>query len=357
MNRPLLHIVRRYGPVGGMERYVWELTGQLAAMGHQVDVLCERIHADSTPNGVRCTELGEATPKPRWLAQLRFSRRVSLWIANNQDQRHIIHSHERTAVHHVTTFHGPPFATVRERSWNRRASLRAQANLWLERREVCGAQVHAIVPNANTIGAMLNRFYPCIGNRLTKPVTPGVSPGPARPERIAPANGGVIGFIGKEWKRKGLEIAISIIGALRRTRPNLELWVAGPAPSEVEGLFAGWQGGYRLLGEVDSRDFYPEFDLLIHPARAEPYGMVIAEAMAARVPVLVSAQCGAACEVSQRHGDVLEIDTPVKAWAKAANALLARKASPPGFERPWSQVAQDYTALYERTFLDQANSS
>lgn len=352
MNRPLLHILRRFGPIGGMERYAWELTGQLAAMGHQVDVLCERIHADSPPNGVRCIQLGEAAPKPRWLAHLRFSRRVSLWIANNQDQRHIIHSHERTAVHHVTTFHGPPFATVRDRPWNRRTSLRAQVNLWLERREVCGAQVRAIVPNANTIGAMLNHFYPCIGDRLTKPVTPGVSPGPARPDRAVPTNGGVIGFVGKEWKRKGLEIAISTIGALRRTRPNLELWVAGPAPNEVEKLFAGWQGGYRLLGAVDSRDIYPEFDLLIHPARAEPYGMVIAEAMAARVPVLVSDPCGAASEVSQAHGTVLKIDAPESAWIDAAQALLAKNNSLPGFQRPWEQVAQEYAAIYDRIAND-----
>lgn len=37
----LIHIVRRYGPVGGMERYVWELTLNLRALGHEVLVLCE----------------------------------------------------------------------------------------------------------------------------------------------------------------------------------------------------------------------------------------------------------------------------------------------------------------------------
>ena len=38
----IIHIVRRYGPVGGMERYVWETTRELTKLGHQVQVLCER---------------------------------------------------------------------------------------------------------------------------------------------------------------------------------------------------------------------------------------------------------------------------------------------------------------------------
>ncbi|MDX8411394.1 MAG: glycosyltransferase family 4 protein [Mariprofundaceae bacterium] len=352
MKRPLLHIVRRYGPVGGMERYAWEVSGELSAMGHKVEVLCEHLHADAPPSGIRCIELGEVAAKPRWLAHLRFSRRVSQWLANNPEPRRIIHSHERTAVHHVSTFHGPPFATVFERPWSRRASLRAQANLWLERREVCGSQVRAVVPNAGSIAAMLKRFYPCIGERLSKPVTPGVTPGPGRPRRAIPTDGGVIGFVGKEWKRKGLDIATGIVHALRQKCPDIELWVAGPAKDDVRHLFSDWNGGYRLLGEVDSRDIYPQLDLLLHPARAEPYGMIIAEAMAARVPVLVSSQCGAASEVSQAHGAVLELYAPADAWADAAHVLLAKENSSPGFTRPWRQVAQDYVAIYERIAND-----
>ena len=352
MSQSLLHIVRCYGPVGGMERYVWELTGELADMGHKVEVLCERLHADVPPQGVRCIEFGELAPKPRWLSHLRFSHLVSRWVAANPDPSRIIHSHERTSVHHVTTFHGPPFALVLDRSWLRRISLRVLANLWLEKREVCGAQVKSVVPNSSAIAAMLQHYYPCIGERLYDPIAPGVNPGPARPERLVPKDGGIIGFVGKEWRRKGLDIAVSAIEALRKLRPEVELWVAGPLPKDIQHLFAGWHDGYRLLGEVDSREVYPELDLLLHPARAEPYGMVITEAMAANVPVLASDQCGAASEIGQSHGDILRIDEPSSAWADAAHALLTRNNPPPGFERPWSQVARDYAELYVSTASD-----
>jgi len=37
----LTHMVRRYASVGGMKRYVWELTQELV---HHATVVCERCH-------------------------------------------------------------------------------------------------------------------------------------------------------------------------------------------------------------------------------------------------------------------------------------------------------------------------
>ena len=140
----VVHVVRRYGPVGGMERYVWETTRALAARGVEVAVLCEALHAPM-PAGVVVHELGDIAPKPRWLSLLRFSRRAARWLAANPAPRQIVHSHERMGVHHVTTFHGPPFATILERAWWRRASVRVFAQLWLERRELCSPQVLSLI--------------------------------------------------------------------------------------------------------------------------------------------------------------------------------------------------------------------
>jgi len=44
-----------------MERYVWEITRELAALGHQVVVICERCHAEKPP-GITVHELGEIAP-------------------------------------------------------------------------------------------------------------------------------------------------------------------------------------------------------------------------------------------------------------------------------------------------------
>ncbi len=342
---PSLHVVRRYGPVGGMERYVWELTRALAAAGHPVTVLCERSY-EPGPDGISVHELGEVASRPRWLSLLRFSRRVERWLREHPQPGALIHSHERLGVHQVTTFHGPPFATVLDRPWWRRASLRVVMQLRLERQELLGASVRAVVPNSHLISRQLLHYYPQLRARLTAPVPPGVAAAPMRPPRVVPADGGVIGFVGREWKRKGLEQAAAIVAELRRRRPRAELWVAGPEPAEVAPVFAGWDAGYRLLGWSSDPAVYAQMDLLLHPAVAEPYGMVIAEVMAATVPVVISDRCGIAPEVTHEAGSVLAPDAPVADWVAACERQLARATPPPQFARGWQRVAQEQLEIY-----------
>lgn len=341
----LLHVVRRYGPVGGMERYVWELTRELRGLGHEVEVLCEVCLAER-PDGIAVYELGEIAPRPRWLALLRFGARVADWLGTHPRPGWLIHSHERLGVHHATTFHGPPFATIFDRPWWRLLSLRVWMQLYLERRELESAR--CIVPNSEFIRRQLAHYYPELSGKLTVPIVPGVAPMQLREPRNVPESGGVAGFVGREWQRKGLPFAVEIIGGLRRTRPDLELWVVGPEAAEVRHLFAGWrEGSYRLLG-WSSQEHYAGFDVLLHPARAEPYGMVISEAMAARVPVVVSDVCGAAAQVTPQAGAVLPLSASPGAWGKAVEEQLRRSGPVPQFARSWREVAQEYEVVYRK---------
>lgn len=342
----ILHVVRRYGPVGGMERYVWELTRELHRLGHEVEVLCEICLAEK-PAGIAVYELGQIAPRPRWLSLLRFGRRVERWLVQHPHQDWLIHSHERINVHHVTTFHGPPFANVFEKPFWRLLSLRVLMQLYLERREL--SRPHCIVPNSQTISRQLAHYYPHLADKLTVPVVPGVQPGMVRTPHTVPAGGGVVGFVGKEWRRKGLPLAAEAVALLRRTRPGLELWVAGPQPEEIRHLFEGWQGGYRLLGWSDQAH-YAEFDVLLHPASSEPYGMVISEAMATCVPVVVSDVCGAAAQVTPDAGAVLPLAAPVEAWAAEVGRQLLRTAPVPQFVRGWGDVARGYETIYRNIF-------
>ncbi|RLL52265.1 glycosyltransferase [Mariprofundus sp. EBB-1] len=348
----IIQIVRRFGPVGGMERYVWELSREIAAAGHQLTVLCEELCADAAPEGVAVVSLGGIRKKPRWLAHLRFSKRVSDWLATHPEyQHHIIHSHERTNVHQFTTFHGPPFAKVKDKPWWKRISLRILANLYLERRELCGIQVKAIIPNSTLIANALNDYYPEISKRLAAPITPGVADIPKCVERVVDTDAGVIGFVGKEWKRKGLDMAVKIVTELRHNRPKLSFIVVGPNPDAVRHLFAHWpEERYQLLGETDSAPLYAQFDLLLHPARQEPYGMVIAEARAAGVAVLISDACGIADELD--NASVLALDAPISTWAKACddrmNGINQMRESSDVVIRDWQVVAADQIACYRQ---------
>ena len=335
----LMHIVRRYGHVGGMERYVWELTIQLQKLGHRVTVVCERCYEEK-PKGIVVHELGEIAPRPRWLSALRFDRRVKNWLATNPQNDAIIHSHERTSCHDIISFHGPLFATILEKPWWRLISLRVAMNLYLEKRELAVAK--CIVPNSQLIKQQLTQYYPPFAHKLSAPVTPGIEPSPSFKPHIVPASGGVIGFVGKEWKRKGLALAVAAVEQLRRTRPNLLFIVKGPNPLDVQHLFSEWPNGSYFLKEWGNLVDYSEFDVLLHPAKSEPYGMVICEAMAAQVPVVISNECGARRDVKPESGVILPLDAPIDEWARTIDLQLSRTAPPPKFERSWREVAQEY---------------
>ena len=184
-----------------------------------------------------------------------------------------------------------------------------------------------------------------MAHKLTDPVIPGVETGTLREPRSVPGVGGVIGFVGKEWKRKGLPLAVAIVKQLRRTRPDLKFIVVGPDVADVQHLFADWQDGYVLQGWRD-KAHYAEFDVLLHPAKAEPYGMVISEAMAAKVPVVISDVCGAAAHVTSAAGAVLPLVAPIDMWVDSLEQQLKRSEAVPQFKHSWREVAQEYENLY-----------
>jgi UDP-glucose:(heptosyl)LPS alpha-1,3-glucosyltransferase len=343
----ILQVVRRFGPVGGMERYVFELSRELASAGHSLQVLCETDLSSGALPGVTIHSLGTIRPKPRWFSHIKFSTRVHRWLQQQRQPDMIIHSHERIQDHHITTFHGPPFAQVYDQPIWKRLSLRARMNLWLENRELFAPQVQTVVPNSIRIAEQLKAYYPSIAERLAKPIVPGVNPCPKREQQEIASDSGVIGFVGKEWKRKGLDIAVKVITKLARLRPNLSFLVAGPIEKDVHHLFESANFNYSVLGEVDAQQLYPQIDVLLHPARQEPYGMVITEALSAGVPVVISDVCGASTEVTNHTGSLLTLNDPIDNWAEATDQWLSSTDHNINYDRDWHQVAMEYEDLYK----------
>jgi UDP-glucose:(heptosyl)LPS alpha-1,3-glucosyltransferase len=114
-------------------------------------------------------------------------------------------------------------------------------------------------------------------------------------------------------------------------------------------LFRDWQGGYRLLGWRSDNAHFEQIDVLLHPAKAEPYGMVISEAMAAKVPVVVSDLCGAAAQVAEDRGEVLSLQASLPVWAATVERQLASSEPLPGFVRSWGVVASEFAEIYKRS--------
>ncbi len=339
-----IHIVRRYGPVGGMERYVWELTHALAKQGQNVKIICERAY-EQCDNNIDVIELGEVKPKPRWLSMLRFSKRVSQYFKATDITGWVIHSHERCAEHHVTTFHGPSILTRKNRVLDY-LSPRIATWEYLEKRELFGENVQTILPNSLLVSDQLAKLYPAAAHKLGFPAYPGVSEQFTRLPRQS--TGSAIGFIGKEWQRKGLDFAVSVVKRLVDKDPSIIFIVAGPEPKEIQHLFTDWYSqNYQLRGWQRSEDLFPVIDLLIHPARVEPFGMVVAEANAAGCRVVISEQCGIYTLITPSMGQVLPLDIEPEVWAAAIEAQI--NIPPTKLDLQWSTLAKQHKLLYRTT--------
>ena len=349
----IVQIVRNWGPVGGMEAYVWHLSHELAKQNCKVTVICEKSHQKIAHPDIRVIEIGQLKQKPRWLLYWRFANHVENIIQSLRlNKLIVVHSHERNITHDVTTFHSMPFATIKDKSWLRLISIRVWAYLKLEKQELGGFshQNVRIIPVSGVIANAIQNYYPKVTKSIQPPITPGVIAMPARSDRQTPGDGGTIGFIGKEWRRKGFALFIKIAEQLKIQRPHLKVIVLGPEKEQVADLCKNFQGEISFQGWQPSDRFYQELDLLIHPASSEAYGMIIAEAMSCKVPVLVSDACGAAADVSSSHGSVLSLNDPLDTWVKESDHWLNHSQILSAYQRTWEQVAEEYLEHYRQIY-------
>ena len=164
----------------------------------------------------------------------------------------------------------------------------------------------------------------------------------------------MIGFIGKEWKRKGLLKVIEIWRLLRKEIPKIRLCLAGFPENEDLEFKGDEQEKIDILGYIENKEsFFEQIDLLLHPAKQEAYGMVIAEALSVGIPVICSSECGASFHVPQDNCLSLPFDRPTELWAKYVFEILGKSPNNhfPRFSRPWQNVAEDYIKVYQAVSL------
>lgn len=142
-----------------------------------------------------------------------------------------------------------------------------------------------------------------------------------------------VGMIGHLAPIKGQEDFIHAAAIVCRQRRDVEFVIAGEDKSRsgehrrsIETLIAelNLEQHVSLIGWVDDvARLLPNFDLFVSPARSEPFGLSIIEAMAAGVPVIATASEGARELIDdQQTGRLVPIGNS-EALADAISGLLA----------------------------------
>ncbi|MDA8631872.1 glycosyltransferase family 4 protein [Litoricolaceae bacterium] len=312
--------MKRFGPVGGMETYVWHLAHGLSKRGLLISVVCEQVMGDASPD-IDLIQVERSPEKPRWKSMVLFRERVDALLKDCfQGQKIIVHSHERSLSHHVTTFHGPPINAGGNLNWIQKLSPRIRGWMQMEYHELLSLRVQCIIPVSSKIQGALIAEYPDLKGKHFKLGWPGVGP-VAEHEAENACDQALVRFVfvGKEWKRKGLPRAIDIFEAFRTTNPNMALDVYGvdlrAVPKQLRKT-----AGVRFMGWI-SEIPWSSYNILLHPAENEPFGMVVAEARSHGVAVLMSDRVGAA-DLAFNNVRVVSIGAPLSEWKSALHELL-----------------------------------
>lgn len=376
VNRPLRVAVlsRIFSPTGGgAERYSIALVEQLAQR-HQMHVFAQRIEHHWP--GVTYHKVSSPLTKPRWINQLWFD--TATWWATRRDFD-IVHSHENTWHGNVQTVHVLP---VKDKMFGGRtgwrwllrclkvlSSPRLLVYLGLERFRFSVRDGRCIVV---TSGSLMNRVanaYPASMDSL-RVLTPGVTRVAgfadaaqqvlARKRLGLPVTGDLILFVANDYRRKGLD---ALLRALAQLPPNNYLAVVGNGVQipeySAQARDLGVIDRLAFLGPLaDLDDAYSAADCLAHPTLEDTFAMVVLEAMAHGLPVLVSGEryCGIAALLE--HGrNALLLDEPRDAGALALSIdrifqdqVLRQSLSAAALlfaaQHLWATVAAQQEAIY-----------
>jgi len=119
-------------------------------------------------------------------------------------------------------------------------------------------------------------------------------------------------FAGAMIRRKGFDLLLEAFSHVRQADPGTRLEIVGPAGDASGALSGAAHAGISVLGPMSQPELARRFhgaDCLVLPSRNDSYGMVVPEALAAGLPVIVSEMVGARELVSEGvNGWVVRVD-------------------------------------------------
>ncbi len=338
---------------GGIERYTVELARFLSKK-YKVDILCKSYEKNLINHNINIIKVN--VPSNRYLSYL-FPTYISRkHIKNNRDKYFCIINNGIGA----TTIQDILIAQSCHKGWLRSLSngrfpktLLDPANLI-----ICGIEKHnytkgnykKIIAISNFVAELIRREYK-VSKKDIVIVHSGVNldefsvndeereyfKNKIRKE-VGVKNEHLFLFVGNEFKRKGLDILLRSLHIIKNEgHKDFKLLVVGKDNlNKFKKIIESYdlEDNIIFLGLVGSklREYYFASDVFLFPTRHDAFGLVVAEAMAAGLPVITSKFAGAS-EIIENGREGIVINTlDEKVWADAiiklsSNDKLQQKIS------------------------------
>ncbi len=313
---------------GGAERYTLDLAAALQARGHSVSVLASSHAKSGAWRSVTIAARG-FTRLGRYRS---FLAHLDQHLAGAYGKYDIVHA--MLPVRHCTHYH--PHAGIMAEAASQRGllgvlNLRRWYMARVERDMLSSASPPLTLCLSNYVAKGFTRHYPqARWERLfngvdTKWFDPDRLPSAGPDFRLKlgiPSNAVLALFVGQDFDRKGLGMALDAISDLPSSDAgDVHLVVAGDEKRNPDYrtrvVNAGLQGRVHFVGNLpDTYPAYAASDLLLLPTRHDPCSLVVLEAAAMKLPVLTSDHNGAG-EIlkSGVTGEVLPVGDST-AWGK-----------------------------------------
>ncbi len=366
--RKIAVVIPKYGLVGGAEQFASELTNRLSKHpDYSFHIFANRWQPDS--DTFQFQKIPVIT-FPKFLTTLSFA-----WFVRNRlrrDDFSLVHSHERIFAADIYTLHGVPHRYWVDQVRCKKMSLFDRTTAWVERKLVYEGHCQRFVAVSHLTKEIFLNEYPVHPDRVCV-IHPGVDLSGYASKNKDDArhavrsrlqigdNDVVIIFASMNFEIKGLDHILLSLAKLQKQGKKIKLIVAGKGNAKKYQRMAKEAGiaDQIIFAGVVSRDqlvdLYLAGDLYMMLSRFDTFGMVVPEAMAAGLPVLISSHVGAKDLVQEgRNGFMIENPSDHDYITSRLEILLneqTRKtmsaaAVQTAAQNTWDRVAKLYQDLY-----------
>jgi 1,2-diacylglycerol 3-alpha-glucosyltransferase len=209
--------------------------------------------------------------------------------------------HHRQAILMTETTRGD-----HERIWWKEAAKRRVIRSLFDAAVAGGRRHVAYLEELQFPESRIGRFYDVVDNEFFRNGVARARSEQSRAELAAPDR--YFLYVGRLSAEKNLEALIRSFARVLRRGSNRSLVLAGDGPFRVrledQVREAGLEHWVRFAGLKSTAELLPYYafaEAVVLPSRREPWGLVVNEAMAAGLPVIVSNRCGCAGDLVE-HG-------------------------------------------------------
>ena len=296
-----------YGLVGGAESFAFELTERLAKMEHfEIHVFANRWREGNSPAIFHKVPIIKF---PRWARPVSFAWFAEKAIkAGNFD---IVHSHERLFSYDFLTHHGFPHKTWVKEIRKKRLSLFDRATAGIEKAGITSMEHPMILPVSSMGKNHLLGQFDIPDSRITV-IHPGITVkkftetdaekcrDEIRRNHGLADDDIVILFVGMNFDVKGLDRLLKAVADFTeggRKHPTLKLLIVGKGDDKK---YSETTRDLKISDRVvfagvshNVEKYYPAGDFFAMPSYLDSFGIVVLEAMASGLPVIISNKVGA----------------------------------------------------------------